>query len=110
VATDNDDEQSVNELILELVRETRDDVRDLLKSDARTRERLVQLEAWRVETDKRLDAAPYASPPGVKRDVGMTAGAAALVVAVMQILQAFGVGVPAQAAPPPAPPAIVAAP
>jgi hypothetical protein len=99
----------VSQLILALVQETRDDVRVLVQESARSQARLDALERRADAVEKRFEAAPYATPPGVKRDAGIATGAAALVVAVMQILGALG-WMPAQAASPPAPPAISAAP
>jgi hypothetical protein len=105
-----DSEFDVSQLILTLVQETRDDVRVLVQESARAQARLDALERRADAIDKRMADAPYASPPGMKRDAGIATLAATLVVTVMQILGALGIGVPAQAAPPPAPPAIHAAP
>lgn len=100
----------VSQLILTLVQETRDDVRVLVQESARAQARLDALERRADAIDKRLETG--VPSPSKTRDAGIAGGAAALVVAVFQILAAMG-WMPAQGAPvvpPPAPPAITAAP
>ena len=96
------------ELILELARETREDVSTLVANDARNSQRLIDLERWRDATEVKLQtqAPAPAAASTVKRDVGLTAGVSAAVVALLQILSAVG-WLPAPAAPTP-PPAITA--
>jgi hypothetical protein len=109
MSADSND-SSMLQLILALTEETRDDVRTLVQESARAQARLDALERRADAIDKRIAEAPYASPPGMKRDAGIATLAATLVVTVMQILGALGIGVPAQAAPPAPPPAITATP
>jgi hypothetical protein len=89
---DTDKAMSGN-LALQLLAETRRDVKALLTGQARFDERLESLEK-----------ANAAAIPGgnLKRDAGLVGGVGALVIAITQILQAFGVGV-APVAPAPAP-------
>lgn len=96
------------DLILELTRETRDDVSTLVANDARNSQRLIELERRADAVDVRLQTpapppVPAPTTGGLKRDVGLTAGVSAAVVALIQILAALGwIPAPAQAAPPPA--------
>jgi hypothetical protein len=107
MASDSND-SSMLQLILALTEETRDDVRTLVQESARAQARLDALERRADAIDKRIAEAPYAQPPGVKRDAGIATLSATLVATVMALLQQFGVFAP-QAVPAP-PPAIHAAP
>lgn len=99
-------------LMLQLLQETRDDVKKLVANAAAAGERLTDLERRADVTDKRLADAPAAAGgTNLKRDAGLAAGTSALVVGVIQALSALGWlhTSPAQAAPP-APAPITAAP
>lgn len=89
-------------LMLQLLQETRDDVKRLVARDAATAERLADLE-------RRVDA--YEDPPrrstNLKRDAGLTLSAGAVVAIVLQVLAAMGWAPRAPAASP-TPTAIVA--
>jgi hypothetical protein len=109
MSADSND-SSMLQLILALTEETRDDVRTLVQESARAQARLDALERRADAVEKRMADAPYASPPGMKRDAGIATLSATLVATVMALLQAFGVLAPQAAPVPVPPPAITAAP
>jgi hypothetical protein len=94
-------------LMLQLLKETRVDVKSLVRDFGSLNIKQTELEARQDALEKAQAAAPV---PKLARDAGLTAGAGALVVALFQVLSALGwvpSPAPAGTTKPPAP-AVVA--